>query len=64
VITIVALGSGAQTALEEDVASAGTNPVIVRAGNFTSGGVRLGMGSSSLLTSDDAVAIGALAGVP
>jgi putative ABC transport system permease protein len=63
VITIVALGSGAQTAIEDDVMAAGTNLIIVSAGNFTSGGVRLGMGSSSRLTADDASSISTLPGV-
>jgi len=64
VITIVALGSGAQAAVEHQVASAGTNLIIVSAGNWTSGGVRLGMGSSSRLTQADADAIrGSIHGV-
>jgi putative ABC transport system permease protein len=54
VITVVALGAGARTAIEEDVKEAGTNLVMVLAGNRTSAGVRMGMGSSSRLTSDDA----------
>jgi putative ABC transport system permease protein len=57
VITIVALGSGAHAVVEDEVMSAGTNLVIVSAGNWTSGGVRLGMGSSSRLTEADAHAI-------
>ena len=57
VITIVALGSGAYEAIETQVKSAGTDLVIVSAGNWTSGGVRMAMGSSSRLTADDAVAI-------
>jgi len=57
VITIVALGSGAHELIEEDVEAAGTNLIIVSAGNWTSGGVRLGMGSSSRLTAEDADAI-------
>ena len=57
VITIVALGSGAHALIEEDVEAAGTNLIIISAGNWTSGGVRLGMGSSSRLTAEDAVAI-------
>jgi len=36
---------------------AGTNVIVVSAGNWTSGGVRLGMGSSSRLTAEDAEAI-------
>ncbi|MEO8075516.1 MAG: ABC transporter permease [Acidobacteriota bacterium] len=57
VITIVALGRGAHAAIEEDVMAAGTNLIIVSAGNRTAGGVRLGMGASSRLTEDDADAI-------
>ncbi|CAN5873654.1 hypothetical protein BH24ACI5_BH24ACI5_26560 [soil metagenome] len=58
VITIVSLGQGARASIEEEVEGAGTNLVIVSAGNWTAGGVRLGMGSSSTLTADDAEAIG------
>ena len=63
VITIVSLGQGARATIEEEVEGAGTNLVIVSAGNWTSGGVRLGMGSSSTLTADDAEAIRRLPGV-
>jgi putative ABC transport system permease protein len=57
VIAIVALGAGARTAIERQVASAGTNLVIVSAGNWTAGGVRLGMGASSRLTVADVASI-------
>ncbi|MGH9308620.1 MAG: ABC transporter permease [Vicinamibacterales bacterium] len=57
VITIVALVSGAHSMIESQVMSAGTNLIVVSAGNWTSGGVRLGMGSSSRLTEADAQAI-------
>ena len=63
VITIVALGAGAHEMIEEDVMSAGTNLIVVSAGNWTSGGVRLGMGSSSRLTPEDADAIAQVPGV-
>ena len=63
VITIVSLGQGARASIEEEVETAGTNLIIVSAGNWTSGGVRLGMGSSSTLTADDAQAIRGLPGV-
>ena len=62
VIAIVALGAGARAAIEEQVAAAGTNLVIVSAGNWTTAGVRLGMGSSSRLTAGDGAAI--RAGIP
>jgi putative ABC transport system permease protein len=63
VITIVALGRGARSAIEADVRQAGTNMIQVLAGNWTSGGVRMGMGSSSRLTADDADSIRQLPGV-
>jgi putative ABC transport system permease protein len=63
VITIVSLGQGAKATIEEQVEEAGTNLVIVSAGNWTSGGVRLGMGSSSTLTAEDAEAMRAVPGV-
>ena len=40
VITLVALGNGAQVRIEEQIRSGGTNLVTVMAGNFTMGGVR------------------------
>ncbi|HET7619886.1 MAG TPA: ABC transporter permease [Vicinamibacterales bacterium] len=57
VISMVALGAGARTAIEQRIKAAGTNMIIVSAGNWTSGGVRLGMGSSSRLTAEDAAAL-------
>jgi putative ABC transport system permease protein len=63
VIAIVALGTGARETVEEQVMSAGTNMITVMAGNWTSGGVRMGMGSSSRLTNDDADAVRKIAGV-
>ena len=57
VITMVALGHGAQAQIEANIATAGTNIINVNAGNFTSGGSRGGMGSSNTLTAEDANAI-------
>ena len=57
VITLVAMGHGAQSQLEDQIRSAGTNMITVRAGNFTTGGVRGGGGSASSLTAEDAEAI-------
>ena len=57
VITMVALGTGARTTIEERVRSAGTNMINVNAGNFSQGGVRMGQGNSTTLTPDDATAI-------
>jgi putative ABC transport system permease protein len=63
VITMVALGTGARTTIEERVKSAGTNMIMVNAGNFSSGGVRSGQGNSTTMTPEDATAIKAIPGV-
>src|SRR5881275_2482718 len=61
VMTMVALGNGAQRTVEQDVRSAGTNLVHVSAGNYTRGGeesrIATGLGSATTLTPDDADAI-------
>ena len=57
VITMVALGNGASQSIEQQIASAGTNVIMVSAGNFTSGGVRQGQGMSNTLMPEDAAAI-------
>src|SRR5258706_13039679 len=53
VITMVALGKGAQSTIEEQVKAAGTNLITINAGNFTQGGVRQGGGMSTTLTVED-----------
>ncbi len=63
VITMVALGSGAQSSIETQIQSAGTNMIMVSAGNFMSAGVRTGQGSASTLTPEDALAIAEVPGV-
>ena len=63
VITMVALGTGAQSSIESQIQSAGTNMIMVSAGNFQQGGVRMGQGSSSTLTPEDAFAIAQVPGV-
>src|SRR4030088_2878372 len=61
VVTMVALGNGAQQTVEKDVRSAGTNLIHVRAGNFTRGGeesnIATGLGSATTLVVADAEAI-------
>jgi putative ABC transport system permease protein len=57
VITLVAMGNGAQSAIEQQIKGAGTNMITVNAGNFTIGGVRQGAGAASTLTVADAEAI-------
>jgi putative ABC transport system permease protein len=63
VITMVALGKGAQSTIEEQVKAAGTNLITINAGNFTQGGVRQGGGMSTTLTVEDAQALRQVAGV-
>ena len=63
VITMVGLGTGARTTIEERVKSAGTNMIMVNAGNFSTGGVRMGQGNSTTMTPEDAAAIKELEGV-
>ena len=57
VIAMVALGSGAQAMIEEQVRSTGTNLITVSPGSFNMGGVRGGGGTSTRLTPEDADAI-------
>jgi putative ABC transport system permease protein len=63
VITMVALGTGAQSSIEAQIATAGTNMIQVQSGNFTQGGVRQGQGNASTMTPDDAAEIAKLPGV-
>ena len=57
VITMVALGRGAQQEIETQIQSAGTNLIRVRAGNFRRGGVSMGVGGAPTLTAEDVDAI-------
>jgi putative ABC transport system permease protein len=63
VITMVALGTGAQSSIETQIQAAGTNMIMVSAGNFQQGGVRMGQGNASTLTPEDALAIRDVPGV-
>ena len=63
VITMVALGTGAQSSIDAQIQTMGTNTIQVQAGNFTQGGVRQGQGNASTLTPDDATAISQVPGV-
>lgn len=53
VITMVALGEGSQKDIEGDVASLGTNLLMVRPGSMQSGGVRGGAGTRPSLSMND-----------
>ncbi|NTW26965.1 MAG: FtsX-like permease family protein [Candidatus Moranbacteria bacterium] len=57
VITMVAIGQGAQASIASSIQSIGSNLIIVRPGAQKSGGVSSGAGSSATLTNDDASAI-------
>ncbi|OFV94396.1 MAG: multidrug ABC transporter substrate-binding protein [Acidobacteria bacterium RIFCSPLOWO2_12_FULL_65_11] len=63
VITMVALGNGAQDAIDSQIQSAGTNMIQVSAGNFAAQGVRQGQGAASTLVPEDAAAIAEVEGV-
>jgi ABC-type antimicrobial peptide transport system permease subunit len=56
-IAMVAVGQGANAAVEEQIASLGTNLLVVLPGATTSSGARGGFGSASTLTVPDAEAI-------
>ena len=57
VITMVAVGSGAASRIEEQIASIGSNLLMVLPGAATSGGMRMGFGSTMTLSEDDGKAI-------
>jgi putative ABC transport system permease protein len=57
VIAMVAVGSGAKARIQEQIASMGSNLLVVMSGSSTSGGFRGGMGTVPTLTADDAKAI-------
>lgn len=54
VIAMVALGTGAQQMIEDQVKTAGTNLVTIMAGSSNQGGVRTGAGGNARLTPEDA----------
>ena len=57
VITMVAVGAGAQARVAEQIQSLGSNMIIVLSGSVVAGGVRMGSGSQITITEDDAWAI-------
>jgi putative ABC transport system permease protein len=57
VIAMVALGTGAQQVIEEQVKSAGTNLITIMAGSVSASGARTGFGNSSKLVPEDAEAL-------
>ena len=57
VITMIAVGAGAQARVEEQIKALGSNLIIVLPGSVTAGGARMGLGSRSTLTEEDAYTI-------
>jgi putative ABC transport system permease protein len=57
VIAMVAIGSGASKMISDQIASIGSNLLLVLPGSVTSGGLRSGSGGTPTLTFDDAKAI-------
>jgi putative ABC transport system permease protein len=57
VIAMIAVGSGAKRRIADQIASMGSNLLIVLSGSSTSGGLRFGSGTVPTLTADDAKAI-------
>jgi putative ABC transport system permease protein len=63
VIAMIAIGSGAKARIQEQIASMGSNLIIVLSGAATSGGMRWGSGSVPTLTVEDAKEIAELSPV-
>src|SRR5574340_873433 len=57
VITMLAVGTGASERIAAQMASIGSTLLIIIPGSSTSGGIRMGSGTLSTLTQDDAEAI-------
>jgi ABC-type antimicrobial peptide transport system permease subunit len=61
VMTMIALGNGAQASVEEEMRSAGTNLIYISAGNYVRGGddikVASGLGAARTLVVEDGDAI-------
>ncbi|MEF9942746.1 MAG: ABC transporter permease [Burkholderiaceae bacterium] len=58
VIAMIAIGSGAQERVREQIKNLGSNLILVIPGSTTQSGVRLGSGAAQTLSEDDAAAIG------
>ena len=57
VISLMAIGKGAQESITSRIESLGTNLLFVRPGATTQGGISSGLGSAGTLTLDDAYAL-------
>lgn len=63
VIVMLAVGAGARARVDSSITALGTNTLVIMSGSHTLGGVRLGHGALSNLTTEDADAIGELPAV-
>jgi putative ABC transport system permease protein len=57
VIAMVAIGEGANSSIQSQIATLGTNVMMIFPGSSSQGGVRMGMGTNATLTVDDLEAI-------
>ncbi len=57
VIVMIAIGSGAQARVEEQIKALGSNLIMLLPGSVTAGGARMGSGTRNTLTEDDSYAI-------
>jgi putative ABC transport system permease protein len=57
VITMLAVGAGAEARIQQQIKSLGSNLMIITAGARTASGVRMATGTTTSLTEDDAAAI-------
>src|SRR5579863_4073579 len=58
VIAMVAVGSGATQRIQDQIASIGSNVIIIQPGSMNVGGVKAGWGNAQTLTEDYAKAVG------
>jgi putative ABC transport system permease protein len=57
VIVMIAVGGGAQQRVQEQIASLGSNLLLILSGSTTAGGARSGFGGNLTISEDDALAI-------
>src|SRR5579884_4033590 len=57
VIAMIAVGSGAEEPIREQIASSGSNVIVVLSGSVTASGLRMGTGNAQTLTEEDARAM-------
>ena len=58
VIAMLAIGQGAQYSVQQQISALGTNVLMVFPGSQQAGGIKMGAGTMTNLTEDDALAVG------